>query len=257
MFLHVSFLHIVGNMLYLWVFGDNIEDSCGRVRFVILYLAAGLSAALAYISFSPASTIPAVGASGAISGIVGAYMVVYHYARVKIIDPVLTLFLPLLALLFAFVLPFIFWLLFVASLVVIAVTWIIARRKISWEVSAVWLLLFWFVFQALWAFIYGSLNVPPITYLAHIAGFVSGFFLVHFLQIKKEIPEYRRAAYETPKSVAEIYRVKDIESKLKPEAVVKRIKCKTCGTMFDVTISKKTITVKCPSCGSKGKIKIS
>lgn len=83
MFMHGSWEHIIGNMLFLWVFGNNIEDSMGHLRFIAFYLICGVAAEAAHILFSPASQIPAVGASGAISGVMGAYIVLYPKARVR------------------------------------------------------------------------------------------------------------------------------------------------------------------------------
>lgn len=82
MFMHGSWEHILGNMLFLWVFGNNIEDSMGHLRFIIFYLGCGVAASLAHIYLSPQSAIPAVGASGAISGVMGAYIVLYPRVRV-------------------------------------------------------------------------------------------------------------------------------------------------------------------------------
>lgn len=82
MFLHGGFLHLIGNMWYLWIFGDNIEDICGRRRFLLFYLASGLVASLVHALSDPSSTIPTIGASGAISGVLGAYIVLYPRARV-------------------------------------------------------------------------------------------------------------------------------------------------------------------------------
>ena len=83
MFMHGSWSHIIGNMLFLWVFGNNIEDSMGHLRFLVFYLVCGVAAALAHIFLSPGSQIPAVGASGAISGVMGAYIVLYPRARIR------------------------------------------------------------------------------------------------------------------------------------------------------------------------------
>ena len=83
MFLHGGFFHLGGNMLYLWIFGNNIEDAMGHGRFVLFYLMAGTVAALAQYLYDPSSSIPMVGASGAVSGILGAYLVLYPHARVK------------------------------------------------------------------------------------------------------------------------------------------------------------------------------
>ena len=82
MFLHGSWMHLIGNMWFLWLFGNNIEDSMTRPRFVAFYLISGLGAALAQVVANPASEIPMVGASGAISGVMGAYIVLYPRARV-------------------------------------------------------------------------------------------------------------------------------------------------------------------------------
>ncbi|MDQ3243953.1 MAG: rhomboid family intramembrane serine protease [Gemmatimonadota bacterium] len=85
MFLHGSWSHIIGNMLFLWVFGNNIEDSMGRVRFLLFYLVCGVVAGLAHVLVQPASPVPTVGASGAISGVLGAYLVLYPQVRVRML----------------------------------------------------------------------------------------------------------------------------------------------------------------------------
>lgn len=83
MFLHGGWFHLVGNLWFLWIFGNNVEDAMGRVRFVIFYLLTGVAAALAHVASDPASAVPMVGASGAISGVMGAYLVLFPRARVK------------------------------------------------------------------------------------------------------------------------------------------------------------------------------
>ena len=85
MFLHAGFLHLAGNMLFLWIFGDNLEDQMGHVGFLIFYVASGLVAAFAQILPDPASTIPMVGASGAIAGVMGGYLLLFPRARVDIL----------------------------------------------------------------------------------------------------------------------------------------------------------------------------
>ena len=109
MFLHGGLLHLGGNMLFLWIFGNNIEDRWGRLRYVAFYLVAGLAASAAHIAAQPRSTIPIVGASGAIAGVMGAYLVLFPHAKV---------------------------------LTAITVFFIIFR-----EISAVWLLAFWLLSQ--------------------------------------------------------------------------------------------------------------
>jgi membrane associated rhomboid family serine protease len=84
MFLHGGFMHLVGNMLYLWIFGDNVEDALGHVRFVAFYLLCGAAAAGAQVLSDPASVIPMVGASGAISGVLGAYLVLHPRTQVLV-----------------------------------------------------------------------------------------------------------------------------------------------------------------------------
>ena len=85
MFLHGGWMHLGGNMLYLWIFGDNLEKVMGAVRFVIFYLACGLAASAAHIVFGPGSNVPAVGASGAISGVLGGYLVLFPRNRVRVL----------------------------------------------------------------------------------------------------------------------------------------------------------------------------
>jgi membrane associated rhomboid family serine protease len=85
MFLHGGWGHLLGNALFFWVFGNNIEDSMGRVRFLVFYLICGLAAAAAHVALSPTSPVPTVGASGAISGILGAYLILYPRVRVKML----------------------------------------------------------------------------------------------------------------------------------------------------------------------------
>jgi len=85
MFLHASLMHIAGNMLFLWVFGDNLEDQLGHVGFALFYLAGGLAAAGLQIYFDPSSRVPMVGASGAIAGVMGGYLLLFPRARVDIL----------------------------------------------------------------------------------------------------------------------------------------------------------------------------
>jgi membrane associated rhomboid family serine protease len=88
MFLHGSWMHLIGNMWFLWIFGNNIEDSMGRVRFVAFYLICGLAAAAAQIATDPGSVVPMIGASGAISGVMGAYLILYPRVRVFTLVPI-------------------------------------------------------------------------------------------------------------------------------------------------------------------------
>ncbi len=136
MFLHGGFLHIAGNMLYLWVFGNNVEDRMGPVVFLLFYLAAGIVAAYAQALPDPDSTIPLVGASGAIAGALGAYLVLFPSARVLTLVPIF-FFLQLI------------------------------------ELPAMLVLGFWFVLQAFQGV--GSLEAETgVAWFAHIGGFVFG-----------------------------------------------------------------------------------
>jgi membrane associated rhomboid family serine protease len=87
MFMHGGWMHLIGNMLYLWTFGDNVEDSMGHGRFIVFYLLCGVAAVYAQALPDPQSTVPMVGASGAISGVLGAYLLLYPHARVLVAIP--------------------------------------------------------------------------------------------------------------------------------------------------------------------------
>jgi membrane associated rhomboid family serine protease len=92
MFMHGGWMHLIGNMLYLWIFGDNVEDRVGRVRFVLFYLICGAIAALAQALPDIGSRIPMIGASGAVSGVLGAYIVLYPRAKVLVVVPLIVVF---------------------------------------------------------------------------------------------------------------------------------------------------------------------
>jgi membrane associated rhomboid family serine protease len=139
MFLHGSLLHIGGNMLYLWIFGDNIEDRLGRGRFIAFYLICGVVAALAQALGNPRSTVPMIGASGAISGVLGAYLVLYPRARVLVLLPLLIVFYTV-------------------------------------RVPAVIVLGFWFVGQLVSSFTTGAAG--GVAFGAHVGGFVAGVVLI-------------------------------------------------------------------------------
>src|SRR6476646_3082928 len=87
MFLHGSWSHVIGNMWYLWIFGDNVEDRVGHGRFIVFYLLCGMVAALGQVAVDPNSTLPTIGASGAIAGVMGAYFVLYPHSRVLTLIP--------------------------------------------------------------------------------------------------------------------------------------------------------------------------
>ncbi len=144
MFMHGGLLHIGGNMLYLWIFGNNIEDALGKVRFLLFYLVCGVLAAAAQIAVGPNSVIPNVGASGAIAGVLGAYLILYPHARVLSIVPLFVFFLA--------------------------------------NVRAVWVLLFWIGLQLYQGFAgLGMQHGGGVAYFAHIGGFFAGMLLISLL----------------------------------------------------------------------------
>lgn len=148
MFLHGGVLHLLGNMLYLWIFGDNIEGICGHIRFVLFYLICGLVAFAGHFVVAPFSSIPMIGASGAVSGILGAYAVRFPHARVHVILPLF---------------PFI-WL------------WR------TFRLPAIFVLGFWFIMQLLNALFSAGSNVA---WFAHVGGFVAGVILIRKFETKR------------------------------------------------------------------------
>ena len=140
MFLHGSWMHLIGNMWFLWLFGNNVEDSMGRLRFLLFYLISGLAAAFGQIITNPHSVIPMVGASGAISGVMGAYLVLYPRVRVYVLIPIFIFFTSI-------ALP-------------------------------AWVMLgYWFLLQ-LASGLLSSNDVGGVAFWAHICGFLAGVVLI-------------------------------------------------------------------------------
>ncbi len=139
MFLHGGFMHLAGNMLYLWVFGNNIEDAMGHVRFIVFYLLCGVIAVYAYALPESGSVIPMIGASGAISGVLGAYLLLHPKARVLVIIP-------------------------------------LGFYPLSLRLPAVFVLVFWFVMQLVNSF--SNNEQGGIAFAAHIGGFIAGMLLI-------------------------------------------------------------------------------
>jgi membrane associated rhomboid family serine protease len=164
MFLHSGLLHIGGNMLYLWIFGNNIEDALGKVRFVIFYFVCGVAAAFAQIATDPNSLIPTLGASGAIAGVLGAYLILYPDARVLSIIPI-------------------FYFGFFA------------------EIRAFWVLAFWIalqVFQGLAGI--GMERGGGVAYFAHIGGFFAGILIILMLGGKRLVARQQSRVFYPPPS---------------------------------------------------------
>lgn len=134
MFMHAGWLHLAGNLLYLWIFANNVEDRLGHGRFLAFYLGCGIAAAAAQIAPEPGSTIPMVGASGAISGVLGAYLVLFPRARVVVFIPISFMLLH--------------------------------------EIRAFWLLVIWFALQLVSAV--AAPAGAGVAWWAHIGGFVAG-----------------------------------------------------------------------------------
>jgi len=149
MFMHGGWLHIIGNMLFLWIFGSNIEDSVGHLRFIIFYLLCGVAAAATQVAIAPDSTVPMIGASGAISGVLGAYLLLFPRSRVLVLFPI-----------------WIFWRVF--------------------EVPAILMLVFWFGLQLLSGLTVLGANVNGgVAFWAHVGGFVAGMALISFFKKRR------------------------------------------------------------------------
>ena len=151
MFLHGGWFHIISNMWTLWIFGDNVEDRMGHFRFFIFYILCGLAANFVHYYFNQLAPVPVIGASGAIAGVMGAYMIMFPTSRIITLIPI-------------FFIPFFF------------------------EIPAVIFLFFWFISQVI-SGTFTKLFMPPnvggIAWWAHIGGFVAGMILHKFF-VKKE-----------------------------------------------------------------------
>ena len=147
MFMHGGFMHLIGNMLYLWIFADNIEDDLGRTKFIIFYLLSGVGAAMAQVFADVNSQVPMIGASGAIGGILGAYLINYPNSRVLVLIP----------------------LGFFSQII---------------KIKALYVLGFWFVLQFINSSL-SSGAAGGVANAAHIGGFITGIILILFFNKKK------------------------------------------------------------------------
>jgi len=154
MFLHDGWLHIGGNMLYLWIFGNNIEDRLGALRFVVFYFLGGLAAAALQVAIDPSSRIPMIGASGAIAGVLGAYIVLYPRARVQTL---------------------IFFFIFIQVV----------------NIPAAILLGWWFLLQLFNAFV-SIESSGGVAFFAHIGGFIAGAILIRVFTIGRRPDDWWR-----------------------------------------------------------------
>ncbi|MDW7675590.1 MAG: rhomboid family intramembrane serine protease [Bacillota bacterium] len=145
-FLHGSWLHLLGNMVYLWVFGDNVEDRLGHGGFFVFYLVAGVIGSLAHILANPMSSIPTIGASGSIAGILGAYLVFYPRAKVQALIPLIVIF---------------------------TVT----------RIRAVYFLFIWFFIQVLNGITVMASGAQAVAWWAHIGGFLAGAIIAAYFKL--------------------------------------------------------------------------
>jgi membrane associated rhomboid family serine protease len=146
MFLHGGWMHLIGNMLYLWIFGNNVEDVMGHKRFIVFYTLCGAAAALAQALPDPQSSIPMIGASGAISGVLGAYLLLFPHARI---------------------------------LVAIPLGFVVHTTRLP----AGWILVFWFVLQIANSYFSGQ-QEGGVAWGAHIGGFIAGMLLIPLFKYK-------------------------------------------------------------------------
>ncbi len=156
MFLHGGWMHLIGNMWFLWIFGDNVEDILGHGKYLVFYLLAGVVAALAQVVFTPGSRVPMVGASGAIAGVMGAYMIKFPHSRILTLIPVIVFFTTV-------------------------------------EVPAFFMLLYWFAiqfFSGVGSIAYSHVSQGGVAFLAHVGGFIAGIVLI--LSMRTREPYRRR-----------------------------------------------------------------
>jgi membrane associated rhomboid family serine protease len=142
MFVHASWLHLISNMAFLWVFADNVEDAFGHLGFLALYLVCGVAAGLAHSLGQPASLAPLIGASGAVAGVMAAYLVLFPKARI----------------------------------------WVLLFMRIPLRISAAWALIGWFVFQFVSLLVDDGSDQMSIGWWAHIGGFVTGLAITWALR---------------------------------------------------------------------------
>ena len=144
MFLHGGWLHLIGNMWFLWIFGDNIEDILGHAKYLLFYLLCGVAAALVHVAFNGDSRLPTIGASGAIAGVMGAYLLKFRHSRIVTLVPI-----------FFFL--------------------------TTMEIPAVYILIYWFAVQLISGFGsigYSQLSQGGVAWFAHVGGFVAGMLLI-------------------------------------------------------------------------------
>ena len=154
MFLHGGWMHLIGNMWFLWIYGDNVEDALGHAKYLLFYLLCGVAAGLVHMAFNPLSRVPTVGASGAIAGVMGAYVVKFPRSRIVTLVPVFFIF--------------------------------------TMEIPASVILVYWFAvqfFSGIGQIGYSHLSQGGVAWFAHVGGFLAGVLLVYVLRTRER---YRR-----------------------------------------------------------------
>jgi membrane associated rhomboid family serine protease len=146
-FLHAGWLHLISNMLFLWVFADNVEDAYGHAGFLLFYLLTGIAGGLVHVLMQPASASPLIGASGAVSGVLAAYAILFPRARV----------------------------------------WILLFMRIPIPLPALWVLGGWFALQLLNLFFVAPTGDIDVAWWAHIGGFVAGLGLTFLLRSRLQL----------------------------------------------------------------------
>ncbi len=158
LFLHGGLMHLAGNMLYLWIFGNNVEDALGHIRYLVFYVVCGVAASLAHGIVDSGSTVPVIGASGAISGVLAAYVLVFPRTRITVIIPLGVLLYPT-------------------------------------KISALYVVGFWFVIQLISAALTPP-GEPGVAWWAHVGGFGAGLLLTPFLSRFPLFGRWRRGPSE-------------------------------------------------------------
>ena len=157
MFLHGGWMHLIGNMWFLWIYGDNVEDILGHGRFLLFYLLAGIAAALLHTVLNPLSRVPTIGASGAIAGVMGAYLLKFPRSRILTLVPIFFFFTTV-------------------------------------EVPAVLILVYWFViqiFSGVGSIGYSNLSQGGVAWFAHVGGFLAGMLLISLMASRQRYSRRR------------------------------------------------------------------
>lgn len=157
MFLHGGWMHLIGNMWFLWIFGDNVEDILGHVKYLAFYLICGAAAAAIHVAVAPYSRVPTIGASGAIAGVMGAYMIKFPHSRILTLVPIVIFFT-------------------------------------TFEIPAILMLAYWFILQIFSGFGsvgYSNVSRGGVAWFAHVGGFLAGILLVYLLGTRERFRNRR------------------------------------------------------------------